>query len=330
MADLVTGGAGFIGSHVVDALLEHGRDVVVLDDLSGGRRRNVDRDARLVVGSVTDEDLVRSIFEKFAIESVYHLAAYAAEGLSHFIKSFNYRNNLVGSASVLTAAINHEVEHFVFTSSAAVYGAAPGGVTEMVTPAPEDGYGIAKWAFEQELEASRRIFGTSYTIFRPYNVFGSRQNMADRYRNVIGIFMNQVLSGRPITIFGAGAQTRAFSHITNVAPLIAISPQVAAARNQTFNVGGTEVCTVSQIARLVCEVLDAPRHPILHLDARSEVEHVVPDPSKAAAMFDAPPGLTIREGLEEMADWALSVGPEEPSPFETIEIFKNLPPSWRV
>ena len=329
MVDLVTGGAGFIGSHVVDELVRAGRDVVVLDDLSGGYRQNVHPDAQLVVGSVTDEDAVRSTFDRFPVERLYHLAAYAAEGLSHFIKSFNYRNNLVGSANVLSAAINHDVEHVVFTSSAAVYGAAPHGVTEAVAPEPEDGYGIAKWAVEQELKVSQRMFGTSFTVFRPYNVFGSHQNIADRYRNAIGIFMNQVLAGQPITVFGSGDQTRAFSHVTNVAPVIAMSPDVPGAVNQTFNVGGTEVRTVNEIARLVCEALGAPDHPIHHLEPRSEVEHIVPDPSKATTTFGPQGGLSIALGLKEMAAWVRSIGPQKPSRFEGIEITKGLPPSWR-
>lgn len=330
MVDLVTGGAGFIGSHVVDALLDAGREVVVLDDLSGGTVDNVDPRAQLVIGSITDEAVVHSVFDTFRVERVYHLAAYAAEGLSHFIKTFNYRNNLVGSATVLAAAINHDVEHVVFTSSAAVYGEAPLGVTEATTPVPEDGYGIAKWAMEQELAVSQRMFGTSFTIFRPYNVFGSRQNLADRYRNAIGIFMRQVLAGEPITIFGDGEQTRAFTHITNVAPLIAAAPDVVGAENQTFNVGGTEVSSVLALAQMVCEVLDAVGHPILHLDPRSEVEHVVPDPTKAAATFGPRTGLSMADGLAEMAAWARSVGPQEPSRFEGIEILRGLPPSWRA
>jgi UDP-glucose 4-epimerase len=329
VVDLVTGGAGFIGSHVVDALLGMGREVLVLDDLSGGSTANVPQGAQLVSGSVTDDEFVRSTFEAHRIERVYHLAAYAAEGLSHFIKGYNYRNNLIGSAIVLTAAINHEVEHVVFTSSAAVYGDAPVGVTEAATPLPEDSYGIAKWAVEQELAVSERMFGTSFTIFRPYNVFGSRQNMADRYRNVIGIFMRQVLSGEPLTVFGSGDQTRAFSHISNVAPLIAAAPAVPEASNQTFNVGGTEVCSVNDLARMVCAALDAPDHPIVHLDERAEVEHVVPDPAKAIAVFGARPGLSMSEGLTEMASWARTVGPQMPSRFEGIEILRGLPPSWR-
>ncbi|HXG53891.1 MAG TPA: NAD-dependent epimerase/dehydratase family protein, partial [Vicinamibacterales bacterium] len=221
---LVTGGAGFIGSHVADALIAKGHDVTVLDDLSGGYRDNVPPGAAFVQGSVTDEAVVDVLFSTHRFDYVFHLAAYAAEGLSHFIKRFNYTNNLIGSVNLINASVNTGVKGFVFTSSIAVYGSSPElPMTEETTAHPEDPYGIAKLAVEQELAVSREMFGLDYIIFRPHNVYGSRQNIADRYRNVVGIFMNQILQGRPMTIFGDGTQTRAFTHIQDVAPLIAES-----------------------------------------------------------------------------------------------------------
>ena len=123
MKALVTGGAGFMGSHVVDGLLAKGFDVVALDDLSGGFRDNVNPRATFVEGSVTDPALIKSLFEQHRFEHVFHLAAYAAEGLSHFIRRFNYTNNLVGSVTLINEAVKHGVKCFVFTSSIAVYGA---------------------------------------------------------------------------------------------------------------------------------------------------------------------------------------------------------------
>ena len=205
---LVTGGAGFIGSHVAGELLARDHRVVVLDDLSGGFADNVPGDARLITGNINDVSLIESLFNEYRFDYVYHLAAYAAEGLSHFIKRFNYQNNLMGSVNLINAAINHGTRGFVFTSSIAVYGASPQlPMTEETPPHPEDPYGIAKLAVEQELEASRRMFGLDYVIFRPHNVYGERQNIGDRYRNVVGIFMNQILQGRPMTVFGDGTQT---------------------------------------------------------------------------------------------------------------------------
>jgi hypothetical protein len=156
---LVTGAAGFIGSHVVGELLAGGHEVVGLDDLSGGFRSNVDERATFVEGSILDVELVDRLFDAHRPTYVFHLAAYAAEGLSHFIRRFNYQNNLVGSANLVNASVNHDVRCFVFTSSIAVYGSAPPPVTEETPLAPEDPYGIAKAAVEQDLRASRALFG---------------------------------------------------------------------------------------------------------------------------------------------------------------------------
>src|SRR5438094_6972020 len=148
---IVTGAAGFIGSHVADELLKNGHRVVALDDLSGGFEDNVPKGAKFVQGSILDHQLIDSLFNEYRFDYVYHLAAYAAEGLSHFIKRFNYTNNVVGSMNLINASINTSVKTFVFTSSIAVYGSTPPPMTEDQVPAPEDSYGIAKYAVEMEL-----------------------------------------------------------------------------------------------------------------------------------------------------------------------------------
>ena len=205
---IVTGAAGFIGSHLVDELVKMGYHVLAMDDLSGGYQDNVSSDATFIQGSITDHDLINKIFAEHRPKYVYHLAAYAAEGLSHFIRRFNYTNNLIGSVNLLNAAVNNGAEHFVFTSSIAVYGSAPPPMTEDMKPSPEDPYGVAKAAVEQDLRLAYEMFGLPYTIFRPHNVYGERQNIADRYRNVIGIFMNQIMQEKPVTVFGDGEQSR--------------------------------------------------------------------------------------------------------------------------
>src|ERR1700741_888995 len=152
---LVTRGAGFLGSHVADELLSHGHKVVVLDDLSGGFEDNVPSGAVFVKGSILDVELVDRLFERYNFANVYHLAAYAAEGLSHFIKRFNYNNNLIGSVNLINESVIHDVRCFVFSSSIAVYGAGQTPLTEDMIPVPEDSYGIAKLAVEQELRVSQ-------------------------------------------------------------------------------------------------------------------------------------------------------------------------------
>ena len=195
---LVTGGAGFLGAHVASHLLDRGHSVVVLDDLSGGFEDNVPAEAVFARGSVTDAELVSRLFDERQFEYVFHLAAYAAEGLSHFIKRFNYTNNLIGSVTLINEAIKHDVRCFVFTSSIAVYGAEQTPMTEDMLPQPEDPYGIAKLAVERDLHATLEMFGLNHIIFRPHNVYGEFQNIGDRYRNVVGIFMNQLMRGEPL------------------------------------------------------------------------------------------------------------------------------------
>jgi UDP-glucose 4-epimerase len=329
MKVLVTGGAGFIGAHVARHLLSADHDVVVLDDLSGGYEENVPEGATLVVGSVADPDVVEELFRVHEFAHVFHLAAYAAEGLSHFIRRFNYTNNVLGSINVLNSALRADtVERFVFASSIAVYGPAQTPMSEDVVPEPEDPYGIAKYAVELDLAAAQRMFGLDYTIFRPHNVYGELQNSADPYRNVIGIFMNQVMGGRPMTVFGDGLQTRAFTHIDDVAPVIARSIDVPEAANEVFNVGADTPYTVLDLAHAVARAFDVAEPAIDFLPARKEVVHAFSDHAKLHGVFGEVTTVPLDEGLRRMADWARQTGAREPVRFDSVEVLRNLPPSW--
>ena len=324
---LVTGGAGFMGSHVAEHLLKVGHDVVVLDDLSGGFLDNVPQAADFVQGSVLDHELVRRLFDKYKFTYVYHLAAYAAEGLSHFIKRFNYLNNLIGSVNLINESVNNNVRCFVFTSSIAVYGSGQTPLTEDMIPVPEDPYGIAKLAVEQELKVSHEMFGLDYVVFRPHNVYGEKQNIGDRYRNVVGIFMNQLLKDEPMTIFGDGTQQRAFTHINDVAPIIADSVRVTAARNEIFNVGADIPYTVNELATFVADAMGKKRQ-IRYLDPRNEVKVAFSDHAKAERLFGTGNKMALPDGIRAMAEWVKHHGARESSVFENIEIAKNMPRSW--
>ena len=329
MRVLVTGGAGFIGSHVADALIARGHEVTVLDDLSGGFRVNVPSAADFVQGSIVDDQLVDGLFRASRFDYVYHLAAYAAEGLSHFIKRFNYTNNVIGSVTLLNAAINHGTRGFVFASSIAVYGRSPElPMTEDTPPRPEDSYGIAKLAVEQELRATKDLFGLDYLIFRPHNVYGPRQNIADRYRNVVGIFMNQILQDKPMTIFGDGTQTRAFSYIDDVAPVMAAAVGSERAWNQVFNIGADQPTTLNDLAERVAAAMGVPSR-VVHLEPRHEVPHAHSDHTRLAAVFGAGRATPLDEGLGRMAAWVKQHGARTTPPFAGVEVSKNLPAAWR-
>jgi UDP-glucose 4-epimerase len=324
---LVTGGAGFIGSHVVDELLKAGHGVVVLDDLSGGFRDNVNPAAKFVEGSVADDQLVEHLYSTHRFDYVFHLAAYAAEGLSHFIRRFNYTNNLIGSVTLMNAAVRHGCRCFVFTSSIAVYGSGQTPMSEEMVPAPEDPYGIAKYAVELDLAAAHHLFGLNYIVLRAHNVYGERQNIGDKYRNVIGIFMNQVMQGAPCTIFGDGLQTRAFTHIADIAPAIARSVEIPEAYGQIFNLGADTPYTVAELADMVQKAMGR-RTGIQKLEARNEVVHAHSDHSKARRILGCHPSISLETGLTRMAQWAWSVGPRSSKEFGHIEVERSLPGSW--
>jgi UDP-glucose 4-epimerase len=274
-----------------------------------------------------DHESVDRLFAAHSFDYIYHLAAYAAEGLSHFIKRFNYNNNLIGSVNLLNASINYGVKCFVFTSSIAVYGACEPPMREDMNPTPEDSYGIAKLSVERELKVSHEMFGLDYIIFRPHNVYGERQNIADRYRNVVGIFMNQLLKGEPMTIFGDGNQQRAFTHISDVAPVIAASVGWTEGRGEVFNVGADVPYTLSELARIVAEAMGQECR-VKHLDSRNEVKVAFSDHSKIERVLGTQRKMPLEEGVRRMAQWVKAYGARESSAFGSIEILKNLPTSW--
>jgi len=324
---LVTGAAGFIGSHVVDWCLRDGMTVVALDDLSGGSRDNVSDKAEFVHGSIVDHRLIAQLFEAHHFDYVYHLAAYAAEGLSHFIRRYNYENNLIGSVNLINQSIIHKIKCFVFTSSIAVYGANQLPMKEDMIPQPEDPYGVAKYAVELDLKAAKHHFGLEYIVFRPHNVYGERQNIGDKYRNVVGILMNQILQGKPLTIFGDGNQTRAFSYIDDVAPVIARSIYFPRAYGQVFNVGGDVPYTVNHLVQVISGAMKV--EPEIHyLRRRNEVEHAFSAHDKAKEYFDISAPVALEQGITRMLEWVYRVGARKTENFAEIEIHEGLPEGW--
>lgn len=328
ITSLVTGGAGFIGSHVAEELIKLKHKVIVLDDLSGGFKRNIPRNAVYVNGSITNVKLIEQIFSDHKINYVYHFAAYAAEGLSHYIRNYNYQVNQLGSINLINAAVNYNVDCFVFASSIAVYGSQSPPMTEAMHPKPEDPYGVSKYAVELDLAAAHEQFGLDYIIFRPHNVYGERQNLGDKYRNVIGIFLKQAMQNTPLTIFGNGEQSRAFSYIDDIALPIAHSVTIPSARNKAFNIGSAEAITVNKLASQIQKVMDRELE-IKYLSERNEVFHAYADHQYFYEVFDIQKETSLKKGLKQMAKWAQNIEIKPSSSFENIEIKKNFPEHWK-
>jgi UDP-glucose 4-epimerase len=198
---------------------------------------------------------------------------------------------------------------------------------EDMVPQPEDPYGVAKYAVELDLRAAHEMFGLKWVIFRPHNVYGENQNIGDRYRNVIGIFMNQIMQGKPMTVFGDGEQTRAFSHIDDVAPQIAASVTVPESFGEVINIGADEPYTVNRLADVVAGAFGVTAN-VEHFPARNEVVHAYSDHAKARRLFGNTPPVTLEDGITRMAAWARRVGARESKPFRDIEIRRNLPSKW--
>ena len=173
------------------------------------------------------------------------------------------------------------------------------------------------------------MFGLSYTIFRPHNVYGENQNIGDRYRNVIGIFINQVMQNQPMTVFGDGLQTRAFSCIDDVAPIIAKSVEVPEAANQVFNIGADQPYSVLAVAHEVARAFGV-KPLIQHLPARNEAVHAFSSHGKLTRIFGKQKFVTLEKGIGRMAAWAQGKGPRRSSLFTGVEVLKNMPPSWRL
>ena len=273
MKAIVTGAAGFIGSHVSEVLVKSGHDVLGLDDLSGGFLENLPERAR----------------SKIARSSIRWTTSSKASGLTPYTISLRMppkgcpitsrcsiiKTTSSGTANVLSSAYRAGAKHFVFTSSIAAYGHPHSDepFDESTPCSPCDPYGTAKLACEHHIRAFEQYFGgPTFTIFRPHNVFGPRQNISDPYRNVVGIFMARALAGAPMPVFGDGQQTRSFSYVSSVARAIADAPLIDEARNATFNIGGDEPMSVAELAGRVSEVMGVPLR-IESLPPRKEVMH---------------------------------------------------------
>ena len=325
---LITGVAGLLGANFSRYLLDNGYQVVGIDDLSGGYASSVPSGVNFYNQDLVDQRSVAPIFDKEKPDYVYHFAAYAAEGLSPFIRNYNYTNNILCSANVINACINHDVKKIIFTSSMAVYGVGTPPFTESQLPHPEDPYGIAKYAVEMDLRQAHDQFGLEYNIIRPHNVVGIYQNIWDRYRNVVGIWIRQSLNNEPLTIFGDGTQVRAFSDIKfYMKPFEKLMTEL---HGETFNIGADKGWTINDAARVVQRVAGEFGNyvDLKYLEKRNEVHTAYCDHHKAEKLLGFVDDTHLEDTVREMYTWAVSQ-PNRNVEYFDYEIEKNIYSFWK-
>lgn len=334
MKALVTGAAGFIGSWLCDGLLQHGHRVIAIDDLSGGWQHNVPAAAQFRRVDITNPTQVADVWADYQPDVVFHFAAYAALGRSHWVRSFNYRNNIIGSMNLINLAIESNIDRFVFASSMGVYGDNPPPYTETQIPNPHDPYAVAKYAVELDLQSAALSHGLKWTIIRPHSVYGPKQNTVDRYRNVVGIFIRQAVTNEPLTIYGDGTQRRAFSYVADI-----IDPIIRAAWSphtigEVYNIGGDQPTTINALADAVQSAMASMWQPgpRVHLPERHEVKEAFCDHTKARTDLGFESVTSLEEGIRRTVSWYLDTGWKQDPQHHVVpptEITSRLPTYWR-
>lgn len=325
---LITGVAGLIGSRLAEWIIQHHPEysVIGIDNLSGGYREFIPENVIFYEKDLASGDL-DSIFTENNIEIVYHLAAYAAEGLSPFIRKFNYTNNLVATANIINACIKHAVNRLVFTSSMAVYGNGNPPFDEKDLPSPVDPYGIAKYACEMDIRVAGEQHGLDWCIIRPHNVYGRNQNIWDKYRNVLGIWMYQQLNGEPLSVFGKGEQKRAFSYVDDcLAPLWQAGNNQLASK-QIINLGSSKEISILEAVTLLTKIMGAGN--ILFLEQRHEVKNAFSTHTLSENLLSYSDITPLESGLQQMWEWAKCQPGRERKEWKEYELDKGIYSFWK-
>lgn len=326
---LITGGAGLIGSRMADWILENRPDynVVIVDNLSGGYIENVNENAIFYKVDCVDRKGMDNIFDKHKPTYVYHMAAYAAEGLSPFIRCFNYENNLLATANIVNNCIKHDIKRLVFTSTMAVYGYGKPPFDEDHQPAPIDPYGVAKFACEQDIQIAGEQHGLDWCIIRPHNIYGVNQNIWDKYRNVLGIWMYQVLNGKPMTIYGDGNQVRSFSYIDDCLEPLWKAAVDNRASTEIINLGGTHEQSINFVNKVLRDVIGYG--DTVYLEPRHEVKYAHPTWHKSIKLLDYRDNTLLDEGLRQMWDWAKQQKMRDQFMWSEYELDKGIYSFWK-
>jgi len=327
---LITGVAGLIGSRLADWIIENipNCDVIGIDDLSGGYIENVNPKVEFYNVDLKDSS-VKEIFAKEKPDYVFHFAAYAAEGLSPFIRQYNYQNNLVATANVVNECIRHNIKRLVFTSTLAVYGHGESGkFDESQIPKPIDPYGVAKFACEMDIIIAGEQHNLDWCIIRPHNVYGINQNIWDKYRNVLGIWMFQHLNGEKMTIFGDGNQKRAFSYIDDIIHPLWNAAIKKEASKEIINLGGVEEYTINEANDILISVMGGGER--IHKEKRHEVKNSIPTWGKSEKILNFVHKTSLNQGLVKMWEWAKDKPKKDRFIWSDYEINNGIYEYWKI
>ena len=327
---LITGVAGLLGSRLAQWITDNepNTKVVGVDNMSGGYESNVPSGITFIYSNLYSLRELYEIFERVQPDVVYHFAAYAAEGLSPFIRSYNYINNVIATSNIVNSCIKYNVSRLVFTSSMAVYGQQTPPFTEELTPHPIDPYGVAKFACEMDIQIAGDQHDLDWCIIRPHNVYGRNQNISDSYRNVLGIWMYKHLHDEPLSIFGDGLQTRAFSYIDDsLEPLWKAGTDPRASR-QIINLGGIFEYSIKEAAETLVAVMGGGE--IEYMPGRHEAKHAWSSYEKSVELLDFSHETSLFDGLSDMWKWASSIESIPPRlVWPSYELDTGIYPFWK-
>ena len=288
---LVTGGAGFIGSHLVDRLIKEGKEAVVVDNLSTGKKENLNSEADFYNLDICDFEKIKPLFKN--VDCVFHLAAIPRVPTSIEDPLGTSKNNILGTLNIFKAAVDAKVKRIVFASSSAVYGnqkTLP--FKEDMQPAPISPYALQKLVGEQFAKLFNQLYQIPIISLRYFNVYGPRNDPDSEYSLVIGKFLKQKAKGKPLTIFGDGEQTRGFCYVDDV-----VEANIKAAESGKLNISSGKSYSINYLADLI-------GGEIQYLPPRSgDVLHAKADIALAKNLLDWQPKIDFKEGLKRTTKW---------------------------
>lgn len=319
-----------MGSHLAEYLAQEGHEVYGIDNESIGIKDNVPSNIKYAKIDMRWPGAMKSLIEECQPELVYHLACWAHEGLSQFMPQLITENNYNAFLNLIVPAINNGMKRIVVCSSMSVYGAQHPPFSEEMSRRPEDIYAVAKTAMEETTEILADVHGFDYTIIRPHNVYGPKQMLHDPYRNVVGIFCNRILNGKPPIIYGDGNQTRAFSYIDDVTPYLAKAGFIEEAKGEIINIGPVEEYSINVLADTVLAAFKSDLRPTYFPDRPREVKHAFCTNDKAERILGYKTSTTLKRGVGEMVKWAKKQGPKEFVYLDELELTGDkIPETWK-